>query len=411
MRLRVCASLAVSIASFVAPAPPALSAEPLTLDAALAIARERAPAIVAERLRLEEARVLSTRDSRLVTSNPSIETLAGSRESGDSGVRYDEWEVTLEQDLGDLTRGPARGDAAAATFAAESRAVDDATRTLLAEVAGAFVELVALDRRANLARDGLDAATRIADAATRRFEAGDVAQIDVNLAKTLLARASAEHASAKADASLARARLASLLGASNGAAIEVYGELELPEISTASDLDSAISARPDVLRLDAEITAARASIKLASPLRALDWGLVASAAEEEGDRVASAGLRLGVPIADGGRFERAEAVARLARLEHERAALVRNAVTELVAARDAAIALRASALELTRSTLPLLAENDAIAVESYDAGQIGIADLASVRRESIDTRNAVIQHWLEARKAALRLQFLSGDLR
>jgi hypothetical protein len=227
----------------------------------------------------------------------------------------------------------------------------------------------------------------------------------------MLARSAAEESSASANRATSRARLGSLLGLDDAESLVVSEDLTLPAEEPPTDLTSSIAARSDVRRLDAEIATARAEVQLFAPLRALDWGLVASYAEEEGDQITAAGVRVGLPFADRGQNARAEASARLARLEHERAALVLAATSELSAAMDAYSRLRESAATMTDSILPLLTENDALALESYDGGQIGIAELAAVRRESTDARNATIEHWLEARRAGLRLRFLSGDLR
>ena len=411
MRMRGFASLAVPALFILSIVTPARGAEPLTLEGALAIARERAPSIVAERMRLDESRARAAQQRRAFASNPELEATIGRREAADSDDSTQDWEIGLSQSFGEIVRASARGDAADAAFDAESRAVEDTERVLLLEVAATFVEHVAAERRHTLARESLHTATRLYDAAARRFDAGDVAQLDLNLSRAMLARATAEESSASASLATSRAQLAALLGLDEAASLVVSKDLTLPAAESALELATSIAARPDVRRLDAEIATARAEVRLFAPLRALDWGLVASFAEEEGDQITKAGVRVGLPFADRGQNARAEVSARLARLEHERGALVRAATTELAAAMSSYSRLRESAATMTNSILPLLAENDALALESYDGGQIGIAELAAVRRESTDARNVTIAHWLEASLAGLRLRFLSGDLR
>ena len=385
-------------------------AEPLTLDRALAIARERAPAIVAERLRLEEARAHAASQNRFATSNPELEASMGWRESDGTTTHDQDWEIALSQSVSDLVRGPARSEAALARLDADTRSLDDASRAVLLEVAAACAERIALQRQSALAADSLDIASRMRAAAERRFEAGDVAQLDVNVARMLHARAAAEIATTEAALAESRARLGSLLGLEPDEPLEIVASLSLPDIVADTDLESLVASRPDVRRVDAELATTRAELRLASPGRTLDWRLVAAVAEDEGDRITTAGIRFALPFADRGQFERSEAAARLARLEHERASLVRSASGEILAARAAYALLRESAESMTATLLPLLDENDALALESYDAGQIGIAELAAVRRESIDAHHAFIAHWLRARLAGLRLCFVSGDL-
>ncbi|MGK2856069.1 MAG: TolC family protein [Thermoanaerobaculia bacterium] len=408
--MRTTARIAIFLSFILVIAGAACGAEPLTLDGALAIARERAPAIVAERLRLEEARAHAASKNRFATSNPEFEASMGWRDSDGAASHDRDWEMALSQSFSDLVRGPARSEVALARLDADTRSLDDATRTALLEVAAACVERIALQRQGALAADSLDIASRTREAAERRFVAGDVAQLDVNVARMLHARASAELASAAAALAQSRARLGSLLGFEPGEPLEIVPDLSLPDLVADVGLEALVAARPDVRRLDAELTMTRAELRLASPGRALDWGLVAVIAEEEGDRITTAGIRFALPFADRGQFERSEASARLARLEHERASLVRAASGEILAAREAYSQLRESAASMTATLLPLLDENDALALESYDAGQIGIAELAVVRRESLDAYHAFIAHWLDARLAGLRLRFVSGEL-
>jgi cobalt-zinc-cadmium efflux system outer membrane protein len=408
--MRITARMAVFAPFLLFLAGAARAAEPLTLEGALGIARERAPAIVAERLRLEEARARAASQDRFATSNPELEASMGWRESGGTTNPDQDWEIALSQSFSDLVRGPARSEAALARLDADSRSLDDATRAVLLEVAAACSGQIALQRRSALAMESLEIAARTREAAERRFAAGDVAQLDVNVARMLHARAAAELATAEAALAESRARLGSLLDLEPGEPLEMVADLSLPGVAADADVEALVAARSDVRRLDAELATTRAELRLASPGRALDWGLVAAVAEDDGDRITTAGLRFALPFADRGQFERSEANARLARLEHERAALVRAASGEILAARAAYSKLHESAESLTSTLLPLLDENDSLALESYDAGQIGIAELAAVRRESIDAHNAFISHWLDARLAGFRLRFVSGDL-
>ncbi|MCM2315466.1 MAG: TolC family protein, partial [Thermoanaerobaculia bacterium] len=339
-----------------------------------------------------------------------LEASMGWRESDGTTAHDQDWEIVLSQSFSDLVRGPARSEAALARLDADSRSLDDATRAVLLEVAAAWVERIALQRQRALAADSLDIASRTREAAERRFSAGDVAQLDVNVARMLHARAAAELATAEAALAESRARLGSLLGLEPDEPFEIAADLSLSGVALEADLEALVATRPDVRRLDAELAMVRAELRLASLGRTLDWGLVAAVAKDDGDRITTAGIRFALPLADRGQFERSEAGARLARLEHERASLVRSAIGEILAARDAYTRLRESAESMTTTLLPLLDENDALALESYDAGQIGIAEFAAVRRESIDAHHAFIAHWLDARLAGLRLRFVSGDL-
>ena len=71
-------------------------------------------------------------------------------------------------------------------------------------------------------------------------------------------------------------------------------------------------------------------------------------------------------------------------------------------------ALRASTSEYERTVLPLIEENERLALESYDAGQIGLAELLLVRREALDARGSLIDQLIETRLAEVELRSKAG---
>ena len=58
--------------------------------------------------------------------------------------------------------------------------------------------------------------------------------------------------------------------------------------------------------------------------------------------------------------------------------------------------------------LPLVEENERLALESYDVGQIGLGDLLLVRREALDARRFLIDQVIETRLAEVELRAKAG---
>jgi outer membrane protein, heavy metal efflux system len=71
-------------------------------------------------------------------------------------------------------------------------------------------------------------------------------------------------------------------------------------------------------------------------------------------------------------------------------------------------ALRAAAAEYERTVLPLVEENEKLALESYEVGQIGLADLLLVRREALDARRSLIDQLIDTRLAEVELRTRAG---
>ncbi len=176
----------------------------------------------------------------------------------------------------------------------------------------------------------------------------------------------------------------------------------------ADDLLARVAERPDVRALDAEIAATEAEQRLAKTLRWPDFGLRASYRREGAERIVLGGVGLSLPVFNRGQEASAVASARLARLHAERDALVRTVEAEIRGAIAAQEALRGAAAEYERSVLPLIEENERLALESYDGGQIGLAGLLVVRRESLDARRAFIDQLIELRMAEVELRAHAG---
>jgi len=373
----------------------------LTLEDALERARQSSPAIVAARMRIDEARGRVAGASLPFSTNPTVEVEAG-RRTGE--VAATDYGVEVAQDFELPQRRRARVDAARAGVTREQQRAREVEREVLRDVATLFLRAVESRERADAAASGRRLAEEALRIAQRRYAAGDVAQLDVNLAKTAVARGDAETRIAAA--------------ALSGYATQLQLLLDLTEPVTAGgSLRDALSTtepgarapdRPDIRVLEAEIAEAEAEQRLARTLRWPDFGLRASYGREEGDRVALGGVGLSLPLFNRGQEAAAIASARLTRLRVERDALARTIEADVRGAIASYDALRAAAAEYERTVVPLIEGNETLALESYDAGQIGLGDLLLARREALDARRALIDQLIETRLAEVELRAKTG---
>lgn len=379
-----------------------------TLEAALDRARATAPAIVASRLRIEEARGRLRGARLLLSENPTVDASAGNRSDGTTSR---DLEVEVAQPLDPPGRRSGRIAAAKAAVAQEEARSRETVREVLRGVATTFVR--ALDARARL--ELAEASRRLAEegerVAERRFQAGEVAQLDVNLTRLGAAQAQAERRTALARLEGELSQLRVLLGLEPKERVELAdGSPELPDLR-ADALLSAVRERPDIQLMEAEIAEAEADARIARSSRWPSLALRGSYREEAGDRVVLGGVSIGLPVFDRGQELQAVATARIARLRQQRDALVRAAESEVQGALASYEHLRAAAGQYAHDVLPLLAQNEAIALESYDAGQVGLVELLVVRRESLAARRASLDQLTEARITAIELQSRAGALR
>jgi len=399
-RLIVIAGLVLLVAL---PATSQEQATALTFEGALERARQSSPAIVAARMRIEEARGRVVGASLPFSTNPTVEVEAG-RRGGE--VSTSDYGVEVAQDIELPQRRRARLDAAHAGVTQEEQRAREVERDVLREVATVFFRAVESRERAGAAASSKRLAEEALRIAERRYAAGDVAQLDVNLAKTAVARADAESRMAAATLRGYSMQLQVLLGFAEP--VTAGGSLRDGWTPTTTELVASAADRPDVRVLDAEIAETEAEQRFARTLRWPDFGLRASYSKEEGDRIVLGGIGLSLPVFNRGQEAAAIANARLARLRVERDALTRTIEAEVRGAIVSYDALRAAAAEYQRTVLPLIEENETLALESYDVGQIGLADLLLARREALDARRAFIDQLIETRLAEVELRARAG---
>ncbi len=393
--------LAVAI---LAVAAPGVSQETLTLEQALSLARERAPSVLSARARIEESRGrLSTAS---VIRNPEVEAAAGGAISGEP--RSAKVDAGLLQDVELGGRRSSRIDVASAELASSIAEAEDVLRRARRDVAAAFFRgLEAQERLALLA-----GAERIAEdtleAARRRHESGDVALLDVNVARAAAARARSEVHGARASLSASLAEIRALLGFSAGEHLRLEGELSSPRRFDLPNLLDKALERPDIRALQSELDAANAELRLGQALAWPELGLGALYQREEGQDFLLGAVRLTLPLFDRGQGVRAEARARAGRLSEELEAKRRAVRIEVSAALEIYDQQRAAVEELERDALGVVDENEALSRESYEVGQISVVELLLVRRQTLEIRNEHLSRLLDAAIASADLEASAG---
>jgi len=389
-------------------AAPQLSAatDALTLERALAIARERAPRILSAALRVEEARGRVVGASILLPENPVLDGGAGRRYS-DAGDSLDAGAgISQRFELGGQ-RGARITRAQAGVEQARS-ARDDSLRRLLRDVARAFYTGLHAEEGFRVAARSEEIAAEVARIAERRYRAEDVPVLDLNVSRAALARARAEREIAEAERASVLGDLRILLGMEAAEALSLVGDLRDRRPFDPADLALRAAERPDLRALEAELTQAEAELRLARAEAWPDLGLGARYERDERDDVVLGEVSLELPVFDRAQGARAEAAARVRRLRVELDAARRTAAVEV----QTALAVQARRVraveELEANALPLLDENESLARRSYEAGEMPLAELLLVRRETLDTRREYLERLLEAAVATVDVEASAG---
>jgi outer membrane protein, heavy metal efflux system len=380
----------------------------MTLDQALARARQRAPQILAAQDRIDEARGRLRGASILLQENPTFEVSAGPRLSQSGNVT--DYDVSLGQSFELGGRRASRIAGAQAAVERETATSRDVLRRLLRDVSFGFVRSLAAKERLRLAEASSTIAAELFQSMNRRYQAGDVPILDVNLARNSAARARAEVSSAQAAYASAVGDLRVLLGMSAIESLDLTGDLHDRRRFDLPPLLAHAGERPDLRALEAERREAQADVRLGDGLR---WPTIAPAfsyKRDSGDRVVQGGVSFTLPAFSRGQELQVVGQARGRRLDRELDATRRSIAVEVSTAYDVYNHQVAAVEELERDALPSLDENETLARRSFEEGEIGLAELLLVRRDAFETRTVYLERLLDAAIAGVELEFRAGVL-
>jgi cobalt-zinc-cadmium efflux system outer membrane protein len=195
----------------------------MTLDQAIARARTHAPQILSAQDRIDEARGRLMGASILFQENPTIEVTVGPRYSPHGDMTDYDLSIRQEFELGG--RRGARMAGARAGVERETAVRRDVARRLLRNVSVAFVRGLAGKERLSLAEATSKIADGLLQSMNRRYDAGDVPALDVNLARNGAARARVEVRAAQAAYTSAIGDLRILLGMNADEPLQIIGDL------------------------------------------------------------------------------------------------------------------------------------------------------------------------------------------
>ena len=399
----VCAAICVhaSVANAQAPGPT------MTFAEVLARAREQAPQIVSARLAVEETRGRLLGASLRFQTNPELEANLGNREGPDS--RFTDFEIGLGQGFEPRSRRSARMASANAAIAQSSANVDETTREVLRLAAGAYFRALHAQERIRLLGATQELAANVHSVADRRYKAGDIAVLDVNIARASLARVRAEREAAEAMRALAVGDLKQLLRLDGD--IRVEGEFRGNGEPDLNVLLQAAAQRPELRALEAGVEEAQADVQLGRSFSRPEYGVGVRYAREEGDHIVLGGVTVTLPVFSKGQEFQAVGSARAARLRAELAAARTRIDIEVRSAFEAYSRRMAAIRVLETDAIPGLDENVTLTTRSFEVGQLGLPELLLIRREILDTRFQYLDALLEAALARIDLDASAGVLR
>src|SRR6185503_18569556 len=330
--------------------------------------------------------------------NPEIEAGAGPRLTT---ARPIDAEVRVEQNLELGRRSPRRALARAGVAQAQAE-VNAVLRELDLEVASAFYDAMFAERSIGLAQHAEEFAQQAAGAADRRRKAGEIMDLDANLARSALGRA------AQSERASAVGRLGALIGAAPDDIIVLRGDLRPAALPDAAALRATVASRPDIRVLEAERAEATAERDQANANALPQVSAWASYQREDTEAIVLGGLRLTLPAWNRAQGDKASATAKGRRATAGRDATLRAAERQVTDAL-AAYALARDAIDIfERDVVPVLDDSEQLLQKTMNAGQMAVSDYLVARQEILGGRREHLERLLALAKAATMVRFVAG---
>lgn len=395
----------LAVAALLFPSLPAL-AGPIEIDLPAALDRAHRLSATA----IAAAGAVSVAQGSVTTAelpfleNPEIEAGIGPRLSP---ARPLDAEARLEQNL-ELGRRTPRRRLARAGVARAQAETSAAQREIDLEVTSAFYDAVFAAQSDELAQRSAEFAQRAAEAADRRRKAGEITDLDANLARSASGRARAASQATHAERMTALGRLGVLVGAGPEDIVVLRGDLQpLPLPDTRAWREAAVN-RPDIRALDAERAVAAAERDQAQASALPQVSLWASYQREDTDTVVLGGLRIALPVWNRAPGERQAADARQRRATATRDAWLRAAERQIADALAVHAAARQAVDGFEREVIPVLDDSERLLDKTIAAGQISVSDYLVARQEILNGRREYLERRLALARAAAAARFAAG---
>lgn len=342
-----------------------------------------------------------------------VEAQAGSLPSPELG--YTRSKVTNEGEVGELIEFPGKRKLraeAAQLGVRQARAQLQQVRTALAfEARRAFFARLLADQQVAAARQTLAAIDRVVAAAQKRYQAGEVAHLQVIQAKVEQARAQQDLRAAIGRQSVATLGLDVLLGRPVDAPLQVEGDLAavptLPDF--AGLLQQALRQQPAVIVAQEETERQNKLLQLARRQKFPDLHLGFTYGTEE--QVQTPGVQASVSIPLPGRYHgevQAALGAKLAALAEAESARY-QVTSQLASAWQQWLTAQAQVKTYRSGLLDESATALQAAQESYREGESGLLSVLDAERTNLLVRQQYEQALYDLQVAAAQVRYAAGE--
>lgn len=274
------------------------SAVSYDLKAVIALALERNPSINAAQASIEQSRGQEVAAGAYL--NPTINGSAGRGAIRDpsTGLSVTERTITVEQPLEWLGKRVARQRAADAGVAGALAGMEDAKVMVIAEVKGAFFQLLLAQQDAELARDNLKTVEDLVKLVTARVTTREAPKFELVKATVELQKTRKDLSRAENALLVARTKLNTTTGKALGDSFSIQGEFQpaVPGLALPLLIEQALDRHPAVRRQEKAVEQAEFTIEQERASRIPNVAVIGQYHREAGDESITAGLSVPLPL-------------------------------------------------------------------------------------------------------------------
>lgn len=384
----------------------------LSLSEALTLAREQNPELLAARQELEIARGRLVKAQYPTPFNPELGGSAARRDFADRSGGSTDFDVTLSQELEVAGQRGKRIEEATRNLDKVAQQVKDTERLTLTQVKDAFYRSLYLKRRLELFREVEALNRRLQNTAASRFQAGDIAKMEANVAEVRLGQARKETIVAARDYHNALRELERLLGREPTGHLAPVGQLSVQPQTFQPDrlLQLALENRPDLQAAKLEQQRVAAETALTRRLILPNPTLQGFYREEEGgEKIAGGAVSFPLPLFDRKQAELTQLAGRAsqARYEQQSAELrVRQEVQDAFRSYEAA---KETVAVFEQAVLERATENFRLMEIAYREGKIDLLDALMVQDDMVKAQSSYVDTLWEYWQARTALERAVGQ--
>ena len=296
--------------------------------------------------------------------------------------------------------------------------VADSARILKGEVRTAFETVIWAGMKVDLAEQAVNLTRQLLEVTKQRLDAGDIPELDMNLARLESARSTEKKAEAVQLRYQARAKLLSLMGLPPDEEARFITPRETgPVTDNSATLKSqALSHRPDLRALAAEKSKVRAEISLARAEAVPDVTAGISYQREHTsvevggvtgktrDNLIGLKISMPIPLFDRNQAAIREANARLAAAETRYTFARLGVEREVAAAQARHTSTETSLLIYRREIIPKLEENLKLVQEAYRLGEVGILSMIDELKKFYEVHDGYLSALHDRNMALIQLE-------